>query len=127
MKEKIEKFEDLQVWKEGMKLVSGIYKNLKTCEDYSMRYQFQREAAFIPFYIAKGCERSSHREFIQFLKIASDICEKLKKHICLKIESGIIEKSNGIELTERTHKIEVMLQQMIKQEKKNSKTIRSTK
>lgn len=67
MKEKIEKFEDLNVWKESMCLSVELYKSLKDCKDYGFRDQIQRSAISIPSNIAEGFERQSNKEFIQFL------------------------------------------------------------
>ena len=45
---KIQKFEDLEVWKEGVRLSVEIYKSLGECKDYSLRDQIQRSAVSIP-------------------------------------------------------------------------------
>ena len=37
MGEKVGKFEDLEVWKEGMRLAVKIYRVLNTCLDYGLR------------------------------------------------------------------------------------------
>ena len=39
MHDKVEKFEDLEVWKEGMSLASVVYKSVKALRDYSLRDQ----------------------------------------------------------------------------------------
>jgi len=43
----IEKFEDLEVWKEGVRLTVDIYKALQGCKDFSLRDQLQRSAVSI--------------------------------------------------------------------------------
>jgi len=45
---KIEKFEDLEVWKKSIRLSIQIYKELKNCKDFSLRDQIQRAAISIP-------------------------------------------------------------------------------
>ena len=42
MGQKISKFEDLEVWKEGINLAVRIYRELKDCRDFSLRDQMQR-------------------------------------------------------------------------------------
>lgn len=37
MNQKVRRFEDLNVWKEGMRLTGSIYRNLKHCQDFSLR------------------------------------------------------------------------------------------
>ena len=44
MGEKVGKFEDLEVWKEGMRLAVKIYRALNTCRDYGLRDQTQMDA-----------------------------------------------------------------------------------
>ena len=70
MVKKIEKFEDLQVWKEGMQLTTQIYTSLVSCSDFGLRNQMQRAAVSIPSKIAEGYERNSNKEFIQHLFIS---------------------------------------------------------
>jgi hypothetical protein len=37
MKEKIEKFEDLKIWQDGIELVVEVYSKLKDCKDFGLR------------------------------------------------------------------------------------------
>jgi four helix bundle protein len=63
MGEKIQKFEDLVVWKNSMELAVEIYRLLKDCRDFGLRDQVQRAAVSIPSNIAEGFERQSNKEF----------------------------------------------------------------
>ena len=45
---RIEKFEDLEVWKKSVRLSIQVYKELKNCKDYGIRDQIQRSAVSIP-------------------------------------------------------------------------------
>ena len=56
----VQKFKDLEVWKEGMQLSESLYLSLKDCRDYSLRDQIQRSAVSIPSNIAGGFERKSN-------------------------------------------------------------------
>jgi len=67
---RIEKFEDLEVWKKSVRLSISIYNELKNCKDYGLRDQIQRSAVSIPSNIAEGYERNTNKEYIQFLHIA---------------------------------------------------------
>jgi four helix bundle protein len=69
-KTKINTFEDLEIWKEGMRISVKIYEMLKNCKDYGLKDQMQRAAISIPSNIAEGFERQTNKEFIQFLYIA---------------------------------------------------------
>ena len=48
----VNRFEDLDVWKEGMRLAAKIYRSLDDCRDYGLRDQMQRAAVSIPSNIA---------------------------------------------------------------------------
>jgi len=109
----IHKFEDLEVWKEGMRLASDVYKSLKNSKDFGLRDQMQRAAVSIPSNIAEGFERKSNKEFIQFLFIAKSSCGELRTQIYLATEIRVLEKSIGNELLEKTRKISSMLYKLI--------------
>lgn len=75
---KVEKFEDLDVWKEGVRLSVDIYQILKDCRDYGFKDQVQRSVVSIPSNISEGFERKGNKEFIQFLYIAKGSCAELR-------------------------------------------------
>jgi len=112
--DKIEKFEDLNVWKEGVRLSVGIYKALKYCKDYSLRDQIQRSAVSIPSNISEGFDRKGNKEFIQFLYIAKGSCSELRTQLFIAVETGSIEKTIGNEFIEKSRKISAMLYKLIK-------------
>jgi four helix bundle protein len=67
---KIEKFEDIDAWKEGRKLVTEVYKVFAASKDYGFRDQIQRAAISVMSNIAEGFDRGSNKEFVQFLVMA---------------------------------------------------------
>ncbi len=60
---KIEDFEDLEVWQEGMRLTADIHKRLKNCRDFSLRDQICRSSVSNPSNIAERFERQTNKEF----------------------------------------------------------------
>jgi four helix bundle protein len=48
----IQSFEDLDVWKESMRLSIEIYNLLANCNDFGLRRQMQRASVSIPSNIA---------------------------------------------------------------------------
>jgi four helix bundle protein len=119
MSTNIQKFEDLEIWKEGMRLTCEIYTHMKTCKDYGLRDQMQRSALSIPSNIAEGFERHSNKEFIQFLYIAKSSCGELRTQIFVAIEVGYFDRNLGMELIERTRKISAMIYKLIKTRKEH--------
>lgn len=50
---KIQKFEDLIVWKESVRLSDNNYKSLKNCKDFGLRDKNQRSSVSIPSNISE--------------------------------------------------------------------------
>ena len=75
---KIEKFEDLLVWQEGISLTIEIYQLLKNCNDFGFRDQIRRAAFSIPSNIGEGYDRQTNKEFVQLLYIAKGSCAEVR-------------------------------------------------
>jgi four helix bundle protein len=114
MEEKIKKFEDLNVWQEGMQLAYEIYIVLRNNKDYGLRDQMQRSAVSIPSNIVEGYERNSNKEFIQFLYIAKGSCSELRTQLYLAHKLELIDSITIKTLIEMTRKISAMLYNLIK-------------
>jgi four helix bundle protein len=68
----IQCFEDLRVWQKGIAFVRRLYETTSTgrlSRDFGLRDQLRRAAVSIPANIAEGFERSSRREYMQFLTL----------------------------------------------------------
>ena len=114
---RIEKFEDLEVWQEAMRIVVDIYRNFSDCKDYGFRDQIQRASVSIPSNISEGYDRQSNKEYIHFLYIARGSCAELRTQLYLSERLGIIQKSIGTKLIDKTRKISAMLYNLIKTRK----------
>lgn len=124
MNGKIEKFEDLELWKESMSLATKIYENLKNCQDFGLKDQMQRSAVSIVSNIAEGFERNSNKEFIQFLYYSKASCGELRTQLYIALKIGILKNDDAEELIEKTRKISAMLYKLIKTRKENSDRIK---
>ena len=71
---KIERFEDLECWKEARILVNMVYEAINSSEkfkrDYQLRNQITDAAVSSMSNIAEGFSRHTNREFIQYLFIS---------------------------------------------------------
>jgi len=114
MNSKIEKFEDLNVWKESVKLTIALYKELNSTNDYHFRDQMQRAAVSIASNIAEGFERKGNKEFIHFLHIAQGSCAELRTQLYIAKEIGMIIEKQNVDFIEQTRKISAMLANLIK-------------
>ena len=75
---KIERFEDIDAWKEARLLVREVYKLLSAAKDYGFKDQIQRAALSVMSNIAEGFDRGSNKEFIQFLIVARGSLAEVK-------------------------------------------------
>ena len=119
MGNRVERFEDLEIWRKSTELAIALYGLLKICKDYSLRDQIQRSAVSISSNIAEGFERNSNKEFIQYLYIAKGSCGELRTQIYIAMEVEIIRKAKGEALTEKAKLISAMIANLIKTRKQN--------
>ena len=110
----IEKYEDLDVWKESMRLATRLYKKLVNCKDYGLRNQIQRSAVSIPSNIAEGYDRSTNKEYVNFLNIAKGSCAELRTQLYIAKEINTLNKKVANDFIEQTKKISAMLYNLIK-------------
>jgi four helix bundle protein len=93
---KIEKFEDLPVWKEARKLVGKIYTLTNTglfSKDFGLRDQIQRSSVSILSNIAEGFERENNKEFILYLKYAKGSAGEVRAQLYIALDIGYIREN----------------------------------
>lgn len=105
MNNKVEKFEDLNVWKESMQLVVDIYLNFTNNRDYSFKDQIQRASVSVPSNNSEGFDRQTNKEFIQFLHIAKGSISEVRTQLYFALKLNFIEEKIAIDLLEKTKKI----------------------
>ncbi|MFA7230880.1 MAG: four helix bundle protein [Victivallaceae bacterium] len=77
---------DLEVWKEGIDLVTSIYEVTKDFpheEIYGLTSQMKRSAISVPSNIAEGAARGGKKEFIHFLYISLASLAELETQIII--------------------------------------------
>lgn len=77
---RIEKFEDLECWKEARVLVTNIYKDLESNHkiDLDTKSQMRRAVLSIMNNIAEGFGRISNKEFVRFLGFSTSSANEVK-------------------------------------------------
>lgn len=61
------RFEELSIWVEARRLVNATYRSYAGCQDYAFRDQVQRAAISVMNNIAEGFEKSTRKDFANFL------------------------------------------------------------
>ena len=118
MERKIEKFEDLIVWKESMSLAVEIYRSVIDWRDFGLKSQIQKSAVSIPSNIAEGFERQTNKEFIQYLYIAQGSCGELRTQLYLAVKLKHFDSQTGSDYIQRTQQISAMIHGLIKTRKR---------
>ena len=88
---RIERFEDIEAWKEGRLLVVDVYKALSKTKDFGFKDQIQRAAVSITSNIAEGFDRGSNKELIQFLTIARGSASEVRSQAHIALDLGYID------------------------------------
>jgi four helix bundle protein len=117
---KIESFTDLNVWKEGHKLVVMIYKITRGFpkeETYSLIDQMRRAAASITANIAEGFGRQTYKEKIQFYYIAKGSLSELKNFLLISKDVGYPSGEDLKMLAEQASTVDRLLQGFIRKSK----------
>lgn len=92
---KVERFEDLYIWKEARELCKKIFEisNQGTfSQDYTLVRPIRKASGSIMDNIAEGFEREGNREFIQFLSIAKGSAGEVRSQLYRAFDFGHIDE-----------------------------------
>jgi len=92
---KIEKFEDLPIWKLALSITKEIYNitsQTKFSRDYCLRDQIRKATISISSNIVEGFEKSNNNEFIRFLKIAKGSVGETRNQLYIALNVSYISK-----------------------------------
>jgi four helix bundle protein len=90
---KITRFEDLDAWKEGRKLVNKIYglsSGQKFSKDFSLKDQIRRAVISITSNIAEGFDAQSNAEFVRFLAYGRRSSSEVKNQLYIALDQKYI-------------------------------------
>jgi four helix bundle protein len=111
---KIERFEDIEAWKEARCLVRDIYRLFENNKDFSVREQIQKAAVSIMSNLAEGFDSGTNKEFIQFLVISRASVSEVKSLSYVAIDVGNINKDQFENILVRCTKITSLLNGFIR-------------
>lgn len=117
MSKKISHFQDLQIWKNGIRLVKKIYSltnNFPDDERYGLISQMRRSSVSIPSNIAEGFRRFHNNEFRHFLYITLGSCAELETQTVISNELYYIDNETKENIIEDINHICRMIYNLIK-------------
>ena len=92
---KVEKFEDLEVWKLGRVIcqkVEILFQDTALGKNYSLRNQMERSSGSIMDNIAEGFGRGGDQEFINFLSYSKGSATELKSQLYRALDKSLISQ-----------------------------------
>ncbi|MEO6521111.1 MAG: four helix bundle protein [Mucilaginibacter sp.] len=90
---KVDRFEDLDIWKLGVSIAVDVYllcDNEPLKSDWGMKDQIRRAACSISDNIAEGFEYNNNPDFIRYLKYAKGSCGEFRNKITILSLAGKI-------------------------------------
>lgn len=120
MKDKITSFTDLNVWREGHKLVLMIYrisKSFPDSEKFGLINQIQRAVISITSNIAEGFSRKNKKEKTQFFYTALGSLTEVQNQLLVARDLEYIDTKTFNELANQTVVVSKLLNGIIKSSK----------
>ncbi|MDC8001585.1 four helix bundle protein [Aequorivita todarodis] len=90
---RIEKFEDLEVWKNARIIclfVEELFQTTRIGDNYRLRNQMEGSSGSIMDNIAEGFDRDGNREFINFLSFSKGSASELKSQAYRAFDKKLI-------------------------------------
>ncbi|HKO45490.1 MAG TPA: four helix bundle protein [Pyrinomonadaceae bacterium] len=114
---RIEKFEDLEVWKLSRSLANAIYNESSVgdfARDFALRDQIRKASISVVSNIAEGFERDGDKEFIQFLYTAKGSCDEVRAQLYLAFDRTYISEEQLSALNRQATEVSRMISGLIK-------------
>jgi four helix bundle protein len=104
----IQRFEDIEAWKEARNLAQEIYRATSRGgfrKDFGLRDQLQRASVSVMANIAEGFDGGSNREFLKFLGYALRSTTEVQSHLYVALDQGYIDQNAFATLFECTVRV----------------------
>ena len=125
---KIERFEDIEVWKKARELTKEIYKvssSGRFAKDFGLRDQIRRASVSIMLNIAEGFARKTDKEFAQFLVHSHGSAAEAQSALYVALDQEYITKEQFEFLYSLTEEISKKIMNFILYLKNSQRTKKS--
>lgn len=119
-KKTIKSFTDLEVWKEGHKLVILVYRETDTFpqkEIFALTNQMRRCVVSVTSNIAEGFSRQSYKEKVQLYCIAQGSLTELQNQLLIARDVGFLTKEKFKQLADQSVIVHRIMNGLIKKSK----------
>jgi four helix bundle protein len=123
---RIERFEDIEAWKEARGLSREIYRVTGQgtfTKDFGLRDQLQRASVSIMANIAEGFDGGSNREFVKFLGYALRSTTEVQSHLYVASDQGYIDQREFKSLYELSVKVKNLISGFLRYLRSRSPTL----
>lgn len=113
----IERFEDLDIWKQARVFASEIYlltEKETFSKEYRLKDQMKASSGSVMDNVAEGFERGGNKEFIQFLFIAKGSAGETRSQLYRALDVKLIDEEEFNESLKKAMKISQSLSNFIK-------------
>lgn len=117
MSEKIEKFQDLNVWQEGHKLIIEIYKASRLFpreEAFGLTSQIRRAVVSVTSNIAEGFGRQSYKDKHNFYQMAFGSIIEVRNQLLIARDVGYIKSLDFDNLDDQAVRTEKLCRGLIR-------------
>jgi four helix bundle protein len=114
---KIERFEDIEAWKQAREITKLVYKISSEAEfsrDFALVNQIRRAVISILSNIAEGFERNGDKEFIQFLTIAKGSCGEVRAQLYVALDQKYVDEAMFVAIESKLIETSRMISGLIK-------------
>ncbi len=127
----IERFEDLECWKEARVLVNIVYEAMNLSEkfrgDYQLKNQITDAAVSSMSNLAEGFSRRTNREFIQYLFISKSFATEVQSEAYVALDQKYITQKTFENIYGQAEKVSRLNSGLISYLLKNEKRYKKSR
>lgn len=102
---KINRFEELQIWKLSLKITKDIYditSKKEFAKDFGLRDQIRRAIISVSSNVVEGFEKNNNNEFIRFLKMSKGSVGEVRSQLHIALAVNYITQGEFDHIYEET-------------------------